>query len=226
MSTTLLSEFFVPSAPPAGTFLPESRPEAGVAETLDAAVGQAVNETGVRTRHAPFVAGLLPPDRAYPHLFDQAEPGGKVISLLAQARQDATIALDAFLAADLDTVNSQLTLIAGAAAGAQALADFNQHLSSIIAFIRRAALATSADVVSGPALNAMISALAQLIQNPALDLMQSAALANKLAIEGWDGEHQSVRRLIASLLDESEVEGVQQAELFRLLDNASSEGRV
>ena len=189
-------------------------------------VSELANATGTKASVGVYeqTLGTLSSQRIYPHLYDEASSAGKAMELLSQARRDVSAALDAFGVPDLDAVATRLTYVAAEAARAVLLIDFNPNLSSVVSFIRRASLAASAAEVTRPALNALASSLSYLIDHPALDLMQSAEIANNLESEGWNGQHRPIEVLLRELLHGKEATDEEQRELFDLLKNMATEG--
>lgn len=178
------------------------------------------SSTGTRPAIAtePDFEERVDSSRIYPHLYDADQPGGAALQCLAQARKDVACAIAAYNAADLETVSVRLSQVASSAAKACALINFNPDLLAVVAFIRRAVLNSGADQISLGALNAMAGCLTQLGEQPALGLTQAAEHANFLELHGWDGQHQSLERLLTALLDDSDDEDeAQQGALFEIL---------
>jgi hypothetical protein len=153
-------------------------------------------------------------DRLYPHLFDESEAGGQARIHIGQALKDAQLALHAFGEADLDTVSTRLTLVAPHMAKAYTHTEFNPSLGAVVSYVRRAVLQASPADVSRSALNALVSVLQSALDDPAIELDEAADLTEKLANEGWNGDHVAVNELIAAMADDPELEAEVQALLF------------
>jgi hypothetical protein len=172
-------------------------------------------EAPVASEQLDYTLAPPPIDRIYPHVFDESESAGQAVALIRQAHKDASTALDAYGEADLEAVESRLTLIAAAASKAYPLSDFNRSFAAVVAYIRRAALFANAAGVTRQALNALAHALQFLLANPMIDLMDAAEITEKLSAVGWHGEHQATEQLIDALLGELSTGEATQAEQFR-----------
>lgn len=86
------------------------------------------------------------------------------------------------------------------------LTEFNESLGGVVAFVRRATLAASSAELSRSALNALVYALQSLVSNPMLDLDEASDFVDKLANEGWQGEHKVADELVATLLYQSALD--------------------
>ena len=191
-------------------------------ELVGVAVLQPRRQIEVATRteapvsdNRPVELAPLPAERVYPHVFDDSESAGQAIELIRQAHSDSKVAIDAFGEADLEAVQERFTLIAAAAAKAYPLTEFNLSLGAVVSYTRRAALFTNASDVTRSALNALVSALQSMLDNPMLNLMDAAEITDRLSTEGWKGEHQSVDQIIEVLLGDLPLEKTDQLELFR-----------
>lgn len=171
-------------------------------------------------------AETLSVDRVYPHLYDRGSSTGTAMSLVEKAASDVRGALTAFDGADLATVSSRMASLAAVASSAQTHASFNRSFRATLGFIRRAALVVDSAEVSRSALNSMLTVLNQLSNRPTLDLMGAAELTERLAKEGWHGEHKEVEALIKTLIDDQDVkeDAITQVELFEAMSVVGSEG--
>ena len=162
------------------------------------------------------IGAVVPANRLYPHLYDKNEGAGKSVAFVEQAITDVRLALDAFSSADLETLSTQLTLVAANAARAHDLASFNPAFGAVIGFIRRSTLFADTTEVTRQGLNALIQALHGLVKNPTLDISEAADLAENLTVEGWNGEHHVVKELVAAMLKDVDDNVDSQRELFNL----------
>lgn len=147
---------------------------------------------------------LLPVNRIYPHVYDENIQAGQVHISLQAAISDTREALNAIGVPDLQAISSRLTNVAAAMKRAHLLTDFNESLGGVVSYIRRAALATPIDDVDRSALNSLLQVLQAMEANPMLDLDDAADLVDKLANEGWRGEHDLANELIKSLFSDCE----------------------
>jgi len=143
-------------------------------------------------------------ERMYPHLFDQDLQSGQAVVHLQSAIGYTQVALDAFSEPDLPAANGALAQLAAALFSAYQLTEFNPAFGSVVAFLRRAVLATSASELSRPGLNALQSAIRQLVSNPLLDLSDAAGIVELLDREGWQGENEIAVRILDALIVESD----------------------
>lgn len=170
----------------------------------------AVDEAIIREQSGPS-----PITRIYPHVFDEDLGPGQAYVHIQNAVRDGELAIEAFGEPDLDAVTTHLGQIAAAMRTAYPLTDFNDSLGGVVAFIRRATLVASIGELSRSALNALVYALRSIASNPMLDLEEASDLVDKLANEGWHGEHKVADELVAALIDQSGLdEQIRQALLF------------
>ena len=149
----------------------------------------------------------LPVQRIYPHIFDENLSAGQANVHVHNAVRDAQLAVEAFGEPDLQGVATYLGQIAAVMGSAYPLTEFNESLGGVVSFIRRATLAASSAELSRSALNALVYVLQSLVSNPMLDLNEASDLVDKLANEGWQGEHKVADKLVAALLYESALDG-------------------
>jgi hypothetical protein len=109
-------------------------------------------------------------------------------------------ALDAFGEPDLDAVRGFLAQVAVTLSTAYPLTEFNGSLGGVVAFVRRAVLATSISDISRSGLNALQSVLREINDNPMIDLDDAAEAINLLERENWHGEHEIASKIVAVLL--------------------------
>lgn len=145
--------------------------------------------------------GLLPVERIYPHVFDDDKAGQALIYLRA-AIDDAKGAIDAFGEPDIPAVDSRLSQIAVLMGKTHPLTVFNESFGAVVSFVRRATLAASSTELSRSALNSLVHVLELSASNPMLDLDEATDLIEKLASEGWKGEHQLASELLMALADD------------------------
>ncbi|MDQ3775562.1 MAG: hypothetical protein M3461_15035 [Pseudomonadota bacterium] len=145
----------------------------------------------------------LPVERIYPHVFDENLSAGQATVHVHNAVRDAQLAVEAFGEPDLQAVATYLGQIAAVMGSAYPLTEFNESLGGVVAFVRRATLAASSAELSRSALNALVYVLQSLVSNPMLDLNEASDLVDKLANEGWQGEHKVADELVAALLYQS-----------------------
>ena len=131
--------------------------------------------------------------RAYPHIYDEVAGGGSAaMSLIAQARQEATAAKDAWTDADLQEVESLLAQLAATLAAAHRHTQFNECLGAVVSFIRRAVLNTDIGDINLGSMMLLIQALNTLHSQPMLSLDAATDITERLNDGGWVGKHQVV----------------------------------
>lgn len=161
----------------------------------------------------------LPVKKIYPHVFDENTKAGQSLVYLRNAINDAKVAIDAFGEPDLQAVGTRLSQIAVTMGKVYSLSDFNASLSGVVSFIRRASLAVSNEELTRSALNCLVHALEMITANPMLDLDEASDLVDKLASDGWRGEHKIVNELIVALADDNDMTTNElQALLFSKLE--------
>lgn len=170
------------------------------------------NNTGDDTKESDLERAS-PTNRIYPHVYDSSTNAGNVLVLIQQAIVDVERALDAFGEPDLGAVMTQLTNVAVNMRSAHSLIDFNRSLGGLVSYVRRATLVTPIENIQRSSLNALDNVLQAIHQNPMLDLDDASDLVEKLSVEGWLGEIDTVGKLITALLEDSENEEL-QAQLF------------
>lgn len=148
-----------------------------------------------------LAAPELVTSRAYPHILEAAQPA---LALVAKALEDARKALESYDDSDIESVSGRLSLIAVSCADAHSLTRFNESFGAVVSFVRRATLIADSSEVSRPALNVLISVLAQIRKDPNISLMAAGELVGALSEEGWRGEHKVVDQLLALFLSEAE----------------------
>jgi hypothetical protein len=155
--------------------------------------------------------------RAYPHLLEAAQPA---IALVEGALQDARAALESYGEGDFDGIGSRLSLIAAQCAEAHEWTTFNESFGAVVSFVRRASIAADVTQIGRNQLNGLILSLTELVSNPMIDLAHAGDLVTALSEGGWEGEDDSVRRLIAEILGDAEAE-----RLLLEVDSSLDEGR-
>lgn len=157
----------------------------------------------------------LPVERIYPHVFDEDIKAGQCLVYLRSAIKDADDAIEAFGEPDFQAVGTRLAQIAVAMGKAHSLTEFNESLGGVISFIRRATLIASNDDISRPALNSLLNVLKLSVANPMMDLDEASELVDKLANDGWRGEHALANEIIRALIDSTDLSVEEmQAPLF------------
>lgn len=151
------------------------------------------------------VAGHLPVERIYPHVFDEDKKSGQALNYLRSAVSDAKAAIDSIGVPDMQTVGTRLVQIAATMSKTYPLTDFNESLGGVVSFIRRATLAAPSADLSRSTLNCLAHVLELMVANPMLDLDEASDLVEKLTHDGWHGEHILANELIRALSDDTEL---------------------
>jgi hypothetical protein len=144
-------------------------------------------------------------ERAYPHIYDAAAgDSGAAMSLVAQAKQEANAAVDAWAEADLDGVSGKLAQLAATMAAAHEHTQFNESWGAVVSYIRRAALLTGAHEVTMAGLMLLPKSLNTLYAQPMLTLDDATDLIERLEAAGWRGRHEGVAGFVQALLGTSD----------------------
>lgn len=176
------------------------------------------------TQSADNEVSPLPINRIYPHVFDESNLAGQALIYLQSAITDAKEAIDAFGEPDLQEVTTRLTHIAAAMGKAHLLTEFNESFGGVVSYVRRATLLITSEDISRSALNSLLQALMSVAANPMLDLDEATDLIDKLAHDGWKGEHRLANELIMALTEDSEITTEElQSLLFEVTE--TTEGR-
>lgn len=178
-----------------------------------------VDEIVTGTPDKRGIAGLLKTDveslsqRTYPHMYEAEAQSGVAMSLIGRARDEASLAIEAYQLGDIQEVSSRIGLVATNAATAHRSTRFNEAFGAAVSFIRRAALAANPADVELQQLMQLSKALNTLHAEPMLTLDAATDLIEALEKVGWRGQHAAAAELVAALLgDPQEVAPVPTAE--------------
>jgi hypothetical protein len=143
----------------------------------------------------------------YPHVFDADSKQGLARGKLVESLTRAQGLLDAFDDSDLGLLAAEIGLFATTLGAAQEAIEANKVLSSLLSFMRRAALAKDVQQITRASLFSLVSTVRSLADAPLIDLSEAAILADGLQSNGWDGSDRNIAALLKALLAPDEEEG-------------------